>query len=157
MPTPQQPPKRKLHPLAIVGIAVGGVLVLCCVGGIVLAAVTADDTSSEASAPTTGAQLPTQSPSSAPTPAGDPTPPSPTASTEPELLTIPDDLVGQNAAVAEDQLRRLGFENIQFGSADADDTLVIIPANWTVAEVAPEPGSQIRADAAIVLTCSKQR
>jgi hypothetical protein len=80
----------------------------------------------------------------------------PTDAPEPETLEIPDDLTGMNAAVAEDQLRELGFTRIEFGSVDAADTVVIVPSNWTVVSVEPEPGSEISADSLVVLTCTKQ-
>lgn len=50
------------------------------------------------------------------------------ASAEPASVKMPN-LVGLNAAVAEDQLRKLGFTEIQFGSADEDASLVILRAN----------------------------
>lgn len=61
-----------------------------------------------------------------------------------------------NAAVAADELERLGFEEIEFGSVDEFDTVVIVPENWTVVEVSPEPGAEVSADGTVVLMCSKQ-
>ncbi|MEV0645691.1 PASTA domain-containing protein [Phytomonospora sp. NPDC050363] len=74
----------------------------------------------------------------------------------PVVLEMPD-VVGQNAAVARDELERLGFTDVEFGSADEGDSLVIIAANWTVVEQSHEPGARLAADAVIVLTCSKKK
>jgi hypothetical protein len=80
----------------------------------------------------------------------------PAESPEPTALVVPDDLVGQNAAIAEDQLREMGFTRIEFGSVDPDDTVVILPENWRVVAVEPEPGSEIGSDSLVVLSCTKQ-
>lgn len=135
--------------LAVVGIAAGTFLV-GCFGGLAVANFNPDSEEPP--------------PAASPSAVGEPTDPSPTAGeptespepTEIPVLAIPDNLVGINAAVAEDELRRLGFERIEFGSADPDETVVILPQNWTVVEVAPEPGSEVPADSTIVLTCTKQ-
>ena len=108
------------------------------------------------------AAAPTRSPTVVESPTGSPaTEPAeeatePDESAEPATLEVPDDLVGMNAAVAEDRLRQLGFTNIDFGSVDPDDTVVLIPANWRVIAVEPEPGSEISPDALIVLSCTKE-
>ncbi len=66
------------------------------------------------------------------------------------------DLVGENAAVADDTLRRLGFTNIQYGSQDKDDKFVIWLPNWTVTKQSVEPGEEVPLDTLIVLTCTKE-
>lgn len=64
-------------------------------------------------------------------------------------------LVGLNAAVAGDQLKRLGFTKVQYASGDKRYRLVIVPANWSVtAQSAPANTSQPKS-ALIVLTCVK--
>jgi beta-lactam-binding protein with PASTA domain len=65
-------------------------------------------------------------------------------------------LVGVNAAVAEDKLRKLGFTKIDFGSLDPDDTLVIIRANWTVKKQSEKAGTMVSVDTLIVLSVSKK-
>ncbi|MBB5873996.1 hypothetical protein F4553_007430 [Allocatelliglobosispora scoriae] len=69
-------------------------------------------------------------------------------------LTMPD-VVGTNAAAAEDQLRRLGFKRIRFGSSESRYGAVIVPANWTVTAQSLQPGHLAAADELIVLTCRK--
>ncbi|GAA4243119.1 hypothetical protein GCM10022255_000840 [Dactylosporangium darangshiense] len=65
-------------------------------------------------------------------------------------------VVGKNAAVAMDELQRLGFTKIQLGSQDPGDTVVILAANWTVAKQSTPAGTQAPTDALIVLTCTKK-
>lgn len=65
-------------------------------------------------------------------------------------------LIGKNAAIADDELKRLGFTNIQYGSADPDDKVVLLLANWTVTKQSAKAGERLPSDALIVLTCTKQ-
>lgn len=143
--------------------AVGGVLVLlcglCAIVGIFageekpatlpatspVAESPADLASSAAPAPTTPAPT-------TPAPTTPAAPPSPTAA---PTVAMPN-LVGENAAVAEDKLRALGFTKVQFGSQDKNDTLVILPANWTVAKQSTKAGRKVSPDTLIVLTCTKE-
>lgn len=71
-------------------------------------------------------------------------------------VTMPN-LVGENASIAADTLRRLGFEKVQHGSADPDDRVVLLPQNWTVSSQSPKPGTKVSTDQLVVLTCTKQR
>lgn len=97
--------------------------------------------------------------SESPTPMESSSAPSSTSSASPEptvrVVTMPD-LVGENASVAADELERLGFTNIQFGSADADEKVVLLPQNWTVKSQSPKPGKKVRTDRLVVLTCTKK-
>ncbi|MGX4657838.1 PASTA domain-containing protein [Micromonospora sp. SCSIO 07396] len=63
---------------------------------------------------------------------------------------------GMNAAVADDKLRKLGFTNIQYGSQDENDTVVLMLPNWTVTKQSAKAGSKMLPDDLIVLTCTKQ-
>lgn len=136
---------------------------LCCIGLAAFAVLSpneptdtaADDTAAVDSA-SPSAQTPQLDRTADQSPTGEPIDDE-EASPEPVLLTIPDDLPGQNAQIAYDQLMELGFTNIRFGSIDENDTVVILPMNWTVVEVAPEPGTEHRSDSTVVLTCTKQR
>jgi hypothetical protein len=76
--------------------------------------------------------------------------PSPAAS---PLIVVPD-VVGLNAAVALDRLRRLGFRNVDLGTVDGHE-FVILPQNWTVRTQSARPGDQVTADAKIVLGCAR--
>jgi beta-lactam-binding protein with PASTA domain len=64
-------------------------------------------------------------------------------------------VVGTNAAVAYDQLQKLGFKKIQFGSQDPNSTVVLMPSNWTVTKQSTKVGEQVTTDTLIVLTCTK--
>ena len=75
----------------------------------------------------------------------------PTASAA--LIAMPD-VVSQNAAVAVDKLKRLGFTNIDLGTVDGRP-MVVLPQNWTVKTQSAKPGDQLAADAKIVLGCTK--
>jgi beta-lactam-binding protein with PASTA domain len=74
-------------------------------------------------------------------------------SSTPASITMPD-VVGQNAAVAADKLKKLGFTNIDFGTVDGRQ-FVALPQNWTVKTQSTPPGENLRADAKIVLGCAK--
>jgi hypothetical protein len=76
--------------------------------------------------------------------------PSPAAS---PLIVVPD-VVGLNAAVALDRLHRLGFKNVDLGTVDGHE-FVILPQNWTVRTQSARPGDQITSDTKIVLGCAR--
>jgi beta-lactam-binding protein with PASTA domain len=70
-------------------------------------------------------------------------------------LEVPD-LVGLNAAIALEELRMAGFTNIQLGSVDEDDTVVLAASNWTVVEQSAVPGAVQTSSDLIVLSCTKE-
>lgn len=78
--------------------------------------------------------------------------PAPSTSTV-ALLTMPD-VVGQNADVAVDGLRKLGFTNIDLGTVDGR-RVVVLPQNWTVKTQSAKAGTRLAADAKIVLGCAR--
>ncbi len=165
-PIPPQPPvapKRKLGTWAIVGIVVGAVVLLCCgvsaIGAIVgggsepnpAPSASKQAAVAPAVAATTASAAPTTAaPSAAPTTSEPAPPPAPTTVTMPNL-------VGMNAAVAEEKLKQLGITNVRFGSQDELDTWVVLPENWTVTKQSAKKGSKVDVDELIVLTCTKQR
>jgi hypothetical protein len=73
--------------------------------------------------------------------------------TAPALLRVPD-VVGQNADVAQDTLRKLGFKNVDLGTVDGHH-LVVLPQNWTVRAQSAKSGSHLAPDAKIVLGCAR--
>ena len=73
-----------------------------------------------------------------------------------EQVVIPGDLVGQNGAIAYDQLQQLGFSNVQLASRDAGSKVVLNPANWTVTKVDPKPGTKIMSNRTVVVTMTKE-
>lgn len=91
--------------------------------------------------------------------AGSPPPPPAAATTTAPVPAAPvrmPNLVGQNAAVADDQLKRLGFTNVQFGSRDPNDTVVLLLSNWTVTKQSTKAGTKVDPATLVVLTCTKQ-
>jgi hypothetical protein len=68
------------------------------------------------------------------------------------------DLVGKNAAVAVDQLKKLGFarHSIRLSTKDENAWFVVMPENWTVEAQSEAQGAKISTDSVVVLTCTKQ-
>ncbi len=50
---------------------------------------------------------------------------------------MPGDLVGNNAQLADDELRKLGIIDISYASQEADSTFAPPLQNWTVTKVEP--------------------
>jgi beta-lactam-binding protein with PASTA domain len=77
----------------------------------------------------------------------------PAPTTAPAQLTMPN-VVGQNADVAQDSLKKLGFTNIDLGTVDGHH-VVVLPQNWTVRAQSAKSGSHLAPDAKIVLGCAR--
>lgn len=75
------------------------------------------------------------------------------ATSAPVLIPMPD-VVGQNAAVARDTLRKLGLTNVDLGTVDGR-RVVVLPQNWVVKAQSAAPGTKLPADAKIVLGCAR--
>lgn len=151
-PLTPPPAKPRISRAAIVGIVIGGLIVLCCVGGVI-GAIAGDEGEPGAQADPTAAASATVAPSTpaaAASTVAEPSP-SPTA-TE---VAVPD-LTGENAQIAYETLTELGFTKVTFGSQDADDQIVLYPPNWTVTKQSAEAGTKLRTDRTIVLTCTKE-
>jgi hypothetical protein len=67
--------------------------------------------------------------------------------------TVPN-VVGLNAAVAVDTLKKQGFGNIDLGTVDGRP-FVLLPQNWTVKTQSAPAGSSVRTDTKIVLGCAR--
>ena len=76
-----------------------------------------------------------------------------TTAAEPVLIAMPN-VVGQNADVAVDKLKKLGFTNVDLGTVDGH-RIVVLPQNWTVRQQSAAPGERLAADAKIVLGCAR--
>lgn len=134
--------------LAVV-IPVAALIALCC-GGLVVLAVVGDNKPKVVTVPVS----PTPAP--APVTHAPSTFPSASPSPSPVPVKMPN-VVGQNGAIAEDILKKAGFTNVTLGSADPDDTLVILPENWKIVEQSAIPGETVQSDTLIVLSCTKKR
>ena len=71
-------------------------------------------------------------------------------------LTIPGDLVGKNAQLADDELRKVGFVNIRYGAQGATAPDPAHLADWNVAKVEPAGGSTAQSNDNIVVTLVKK-
>ena len=72
-------------------------------------------------------------------------------------IAVPADLVGKNAQTADDELRKAGFVNIKYGSADT--TVTVDPAHladWKVTKTDPAGGATVPSNENIVVTVVKQ-
>jgi hypothetical protein len=155
------PPVKKNNTPLIVGIIGGAVaLVLLCCGGLYVIG-SEDQKKQDASSPdavvTTGAALLPEVQATTAAPTETPpttTAPRSTAPAGPKTATMPK-VTGENAAVADDKLRKLGFTNVQYGSQDKEDTVVLLLSNWTVTKQSTKAGAKVGADTLIVLTCTK--
>ncbi|MER6755216.1 PASTA domain-containing protein [Micromonospora echinofusca] len=167
-PPSATPPRRKLGTGAIIGIAAGVVVLACCGITSIAAIVGGDATPETKPSATTVAVAEPASPSvaatvapttAAVTPPATATPPvtatAPAEPPAPETVAMPN-LKGMNAAVADDKLRKLGFTNVQYGSQDENDTVVLLLANWTVTKQSAKAGTKLAPDDLIVVTCTKQ-
>jgi hypothetical protein len=56
----------------------------------------------------------------------------------PASITVPD-MVGQNAADAENRLKSLGLTSVELSSANPDYKMVLVASNWTVVSIDPAP------------------
>jgi hypothetical protein len=69
-------------------------------------------------------------------------------------ITIPD-LTGQNAKIAENKLKALGFTDVELASATPKYQNVFVPANWTVVAIEPAPGTAVNAGDTVVVKVTK--
>jgi hypothetical protein len=152
------PPKKSNTTLIAVIVGVAVVLVIGCCTGLYIIGSEQEDPNAAAPGVTSTAGLVQPAATSE---AAVPTLPSPTAGepspsgTPVKTVTMPK-VVGENAAVADDKLRKLGFTNIQYGSQDEDDKVVLLLTNWTVAKQSAKAGGKVSTDTLIVLTCTKE-
>ena len=66
-------------------------------------------------------------------------------------------LPGFDVSIKPGAEHKLGFANIQYGSQDRNDTVVLLASNWTVTKQSAKAGSKVPTDTLIVLTCTKER
>lgn len=89
-----------------------------------------------------------------------PTTPTPTPETQapagPAQVTVPGDLVGKNAQLADNELRMLGIVDISYASQDAERTFAPPLTNWTVARVFPAPGTAALTTNTVVITVTRK-
>lgn len=69
-------------------------------------------------------------------------------------VTMPN-LVGKNAAVAKDDLERLGFADDRIKLSPQGHVFVAMPSHWVVTDQSEKPGGQVSLQELIVLTVVK--
>ncbi len=79
----------------------------------------------------------------------------PAPSAAPSVVVMPD-VVGQNAAVALDKLHKLGLKNVDLGTVDGHE-FVVLPQNWTVKTQTAKPGEKLAPDTKVVLGCARNQ
>jgi Excalibur calcium-binding domain len=71
-------------------------------------------------------------------------------------VTVPGDLVGKNAQLTDDELRRLGIINIGYTSQDAGSKVTPLLENWIVTKVEPAPGTVVSTTDTVMFTATKK-
>jgi outer membrane murein-binding lipoprotein Lpp len=71
-------------------------------------------------------------------------------------LVIPTDLIGKNAQLADDELRKVGFVNIRYGAQGATAPDPAHLADWNVSAVDPAGGQTAQSNDNIVVTLVKK-
>ena len=72
-----------------------------------------------------------------------------------KVYSVPD-VVGKNADVAADEMKRAGFGNVDLGAVDGHK-IVVLAQNWVVKTQSAKPGEKLPANAKIVLGCERIR
>lgn len=129
---------------------VGGIVVLLVIAGIVGGGDKDNDEKTATAATSTAAIAPVVP--QVTTKAAAPT------TTEPAVVaevTLPD-VSGQNGAIVQDKLKKLGLTNVTLASADVNDTMVLLVANWTAVSIEPAPGTIVAGDDLVVVTMTKK-
>lgn len=96
------------------------------------------------------------------------TPPAPTvaAPVEPTEAAAPTvapvtrvilpEVEGRNGGIVFDELTELGLTNFDLASRDEDDTVVLLPQNWTAVSIEPGAGTEVDSDDTVVVTMTKE-
>lgn len=159
LPPPGVPRRRDNRPLIAIIAGVAVVLLIgCCTGLYIIGSQEQKDSASPLTTPTVAAGQPQSEATSEPPAAvtSEPAAPSPSPSASAVKTVVMPKVTGENAAVADDKLRKLGFTNISYGSQDEDDKVVLLLTNWTVAKQSTKAGAKVKTDTLIVLTCTKE-
>jgi hypothetical protein len=75
----------------------------------------------------------------------------------PPKVTVPGDLVGQNADLAYDELSRLGIVDINYTSDDVGSRVAPLLENWLVIKVEPAPGTVVLTTDKVVITITQKQ
>lgn len=137
---PQQPPsapkKAKKWPWIV-----GGIVVLFVIGSLAQPKAPAPTATPPASVAVTVAPLPAAA--------------VPTAALKPPTSVKLPEVKGRNGGIVYDELIALGLTKLQLASRDVNDTVVLLPANWTAVKIEPAAGTTVRSDQTVVVTMTK--
>jgi hypothetical protein len=75
----------------------------------------------------------------------------------PPQVTVPGDLVGQNADLAYDELSKLGITDINYTSEDVGSRVAPLLENWLVTKVEPAPGTVVLTTDKVVITVTQKQ
>jgi hypothetical protein len=157
-PPPRRPPPRRRTPIGLVVVIVLMVGVgIVGAGAAIRSYMNAGKQDQQSSAPGTGT-TPTGSDqlgggTSASAPAGTNPSAPPGGGPGPAGTIAMPDLLGKNAGSAREDLRTLGFTQIQLMGEDASP--VTDPVMWVVMKQSARAGDKVGANTAIVLTCRR--
>ncbi len=140
----------------IAGIVSMVLLLVICLSGLVLSMSGTGDVKPTSGTPATSSAAPAGPTKPADPPKTATAPKTTTAPARPpgDTVTMPD-VVGRNAADAEEQLHKLGLRNLRFASGDKRYLMVLVLRNWTVTKQSVAAGTRVDRMTEIVLTCVK--
>ncbi|MFF1945109.1 hypothetical protein ACFVWF_23565 [Rhodococcus qingshengii] len=144
--TPQPKPKKKWPWI------VGGIVAILVIAAAVGGGKDKDEDKTATSATSTAAVAPLVPQTTNEAVKVTTTTPEPTVVPE---VTLPD-VAGQNGAIVQDKLEKLGLTNVSFGSADEKDKVVLLLTNWTAVSIEPAPGTIVAGDDLVVVTMTKK-
>lgn len=74
----------------------------------------------------------------------------------PVTQVILPEVEGRNGGIVFDELTELGLTNFDLASRDEDDTVVLLPQNWTAVSIEPGAGTEVDSDDTVIVTMTKE-
>ncbi len=101
-----------------------------------------------------------QPPAAAPAAAPAVVEPAPTTEATPTEVPVTQvvlpEVEGRNGGIVYDELTELGLTNFDFATRDAEDTVVLLPQNWTAVSIEPGAGTEVDSDDTVIVTMTKE-
>jgi hypothetical protein len=154
-------PRRLSMKAVVAGVISAVLLAVLCISGLVLSMSGGKDGKPAAApaAPDThtsqGGAAPSGNAKTSAAPKQDAPKQDPPKQDQPSNIATMPDVVGMNAALAEDRLDKLGLKNLKFASGDKRYQFVLVVQNWTVTKQSTPAGTKVDKSTLIVLTCVK--
>jgi len=70
-------------------------------------------------------------------------------------VTLPE-VAGKNGQIALDELKALGLTAVTPASQDRNDSMVLLPANWTVTKIEPAARTVVKSNSTVIVTMTKR-